>query len=76
MGYFRSEGDPGEECGGPVCVLFMQRAMMFCGSAEEPLELGGRGLKALNGVGEVFPVGAREITWVKWGRKVTGEKFD
>ena len=41
-----------------------------------PLELGGRGLEAPDGVGEVFTVGAREIAWVKWGRKVTGEKFD
>ena len=76
MGDFRSEGVPGEECSGPVCILFMQRAMVFWGSAEVPLELGDRGLEALNWVSEVFTIGAREITWVKWERKVTGEKFD
>ena len=55
----------------------MQRAMVFWGSAEVPLELGGRGLEALDGVGEVFTVvGAREITWVNWRRKVAGEMFD
>ena len=76
MGDFCSEGVPGEECGGPVCVLFMQRAMVFRGSAEVPLELGRRGLEALDWVSEVFTIRAREITWVKWGREVTGEKFD
>ena len=76
MGNFSSEGVPGEECGGLVCVLFMQRAMVFRGSAEVPLEHGGRGLEALNRVSEVFTIWAREITWVKWGRKVTSEKFD
>ena len=46
------------------------------GSAEVPFKLGGRGLEAFNWVGEVFTVWAREITWVKWGRKVTSEKID
>ena len=76
MGDFRSEGVSGEECSGPVCVLFMPRAMVFRGSAEVPLELGGRDLEALDWVSEVFTVGSREIAWVKWGRKFTGEKFD
>ena len=76
MGYFRSKGDPREECGGPVGVLFVQRAMVCWGSTKMPLELGGRGLEALYWVSEVFTVGAREIAWVKWGRKVTGEEFD
>ena len=76
MGDFCTDGVPGEECGGLVCVLFMQRAMVFGGLTEVPFKLGGRGLEAFNGVGEVFTVWAREITWVKWGRKVTGEKFD
>ena len=46
------------------------------GSTEVPLEIGGRGLEALDWVSELFTVGAREIAWVKWGRKFTGEKFD
>ena len=76
MGVFRTEGVPGEECGGPVCVLFMQRAVVFGGSAEVPFKLGRCGLEAFNRVGEVFTIWAREIKWVKWGRKVTIEKFD
>ena len=76
MGDYCRGGVPGEECGGPVCVLFMQRAEVFGGSAKVPFKLGGRGLKAFNWVGEVFTVWAREITWVKWGREVASEKFD
>ena len=76
VGYFRLEGVPGKECGGPVGVLFVQGTMVFWGSTEVPLELSGRGLEALNWVSEVFTVGAREIAWVKWGRKISGEKFD
>ena len=33
-------------------------------------------MKALYWVSEVFAVGARETTWVKWGREGTGEKFE
>ena len=61
MGDFRTEGVPGEVCGGPVCVLFMQRAMVFGGSAEVQFKLGGRGLEAFNWVSEVFAIWAREV---------------
>jgi hypothetical protein len=60
VGYFRSEGVPREECSGPVSVLFMQGGMVFWGSTEMPLELGGRSLEALKWVSEVFTVGFRK----------------
>ena len=53
----------------------MRSAVVFGGSAEVPIKLGGRGLEAFNWVSEVLTIWAREITWVEWGRKVTSEKF-
>ena len=61
MGDFGMEGVPGEECGGPVRVFFVQRAVVFWGSAKVLFELCGRGLEAFNWVGEVLTVWAREV---------------
>ena len=48
VGDFLMEGVPGEECGGPVRVFFVQRAVVFLGLAELPFELCGRGLEAFD----------------------------
>ena len=37
MGNFGMECGSGEECRVPVCVVVVQRAVMFLGSAEVPL---------------------------------------
>ena len=52
---------PGEEFRGPVCVVVVQRAVVFLGSAGVPLELCRGGLEACDWVCEVFAIWAREV---------------
>ena len=56
MGDFGMERVSGEKCRGPVRVVVVQRAMVFLGSAEVPLELCRGGLEACDWVCEVFAI--------------------